>query len=126
LAVVVGVVNWLDVDSDARKPLSKSVHRGVVMLDDDVDEADPVLKSEHFVGEARRFALVLLGEHCLDQPLILIGSLGLRLVAHHSGCHRWFRSTQRGGLFRRVDGSCGQGSSFDLDRVSTARHSGVS
>jgi hypothetical protein len=50
---------------------------GDVMLDPHVDEAHAVLEPKDFVGEAVQLSLVQLGEHRLDQLLILLGRSGL-------------------------------------------------
>ncbi len=59
-----------------------------VVLDHHMDEGHAVLETEDLVGEALRFALVQIGEHRLDQLLVLVGSLGLDLLPHHGRLHR--------------------------------------
>jgi hypothetical protein len=68
----------------------------VVVFDDDVDEAHTVLEPEDLEGEALGLALVQLGEHGLDQLLILLGPLGLHLVLHHGRRHQLLLSTPPG------------------------------
>jgi hypothetical protein len=55
-----------------------------VMLDGHVDEAHTVLKAEDLVRESLRLAFVQLGEYRLDQPLVFVSPLRLRLIAHHN------------------------------------------
>src|ERR1700687_144996 len=53
-----------------------------------MDEAHAVLEPEYLVGEAVRLPPVKVGEHLLNQGLVLVGPLGLGLVPHHSCFHR--------------------------------------
>ena len=40
------------------------------------------------VAQAVRIALRKLGVHCFDQPLVLVGTIGLYRVTNDDGCHR--------------------------------------
>src|SRR6266699_550769 len=61
---------------------------GDVVLDPHVDEAHAVLEPKDFVGEAVQLTLVQLGEHRLDELLILLGPLRLGLITQNGRRHR--------------------------------------